>query len=369
MRDDADTVPGPALTSAEHNGAADYLKIKLAIGLQCLAWSFQLPYVPLYLQDELHASKVTIAAIMAMQVGIQVVVTPSALSYGQNNGKALELTIAAWVISAIGVGLLALSRTVGGATFSFAVWSVGGMLVCPLNDSAALLQLGERKSEYGKQRLWGAVTWGLGNAAAGKLIQSVGFRTTSIVAVLLHLVAGGFAASLRSHVQTQELLAGGRAKDGARTLVRTSALADADNKSHVWPAFTTPAAMLFILTVMVCSSYFAAIQSYLFLWLADLGAAPDIMGLSLTFTCITEPIFFFFAPKMIKELGVEWMMKLTIGSYAIRCLAYSVLSPRHATWVLPVELLHGVTFGVFISAVVHQTSELAQRGQRRRHKG
>ena len=63
--------------------------------------------------------------------------------YGEQNGKTLELTVAAWVLSAIGVGLLALSSTVTGAAFSFAVWAIGGMLVCPLNDSAALLQLGE----------------------------------------------------------------------------------------------------------------------------------------------------------------------------------------------------------------------------------
>lgn len=66
-------------------------------------------------------------------------------------------------------------------------------------------------------------------------------------------------------------------------------------------------------------------------------------GLSLTFTCITEPIFFFFAPVMLKRIGVEWMLKLTVASYAIRCVAYSALTAGHAVWVLPVELLHGVT--------------------------
>lgn len=62
--------------------------------------------------------------------------------YGEKKGKTLELTIAAWVISAVGAGLLAMSTSIGGGAVSFAVWAVGGMLVCPLNDSAALEQLG-----------------------------------------------------------------------------------------------------------------------------------------------------------------------------------------------------------------------------------
>jgi hypothetical protein len=49
---------------------------------------------------------------------------------------------------------------------------------------------------------------------------------------------------------------------------------------------------------------------------------------------------------LLTTIGVVWMMKLTVGSYGLRCAAYSLLAPGHATLVLPVELLHGVTFGV-----------------------
>ena len=81
------TVNGVPATSNGSNGnngnngsnTNSYMDIKLAIGFQCLAWSFQLPYVPFYLQEELNASKVVIAAVMAMQVGIQVIVAPTAL--------------------------------------------------------------------------------------------------------------------------------------------------------------------------------------------------------------------------------------------------------------------------------------------------
>ena len=274
------------------------MPIKLAIGAQCLAWSFQLPYVPLFLQEDLNASKVQIAAIMAMQVGIQVIIAPTALGYCEQHGKTLELTVAAWVLSAIGVGMLAMSTTITGAAFSFAVWAVGGMIVCPLNDSACLQHLGAHKSEYGKQRLWGAVTWGLGNAVAGSLVRRVGFRTTSIIAVVLHLVAGGFAADLRSKVLEQALAsapgsssstAGGHGaanSSSSNPSSNANTMEDSDTKRRLWPAFTTSAALLFLTLAIVCSSYFAAIQSYLFLWLADLEvclrAPPFLSHLWLT---------------------------------------------------------------------------------------
>ena len=44
-----------------------------------------------------------------------------------------------------------------------------------------------------------------------------------------------------------------------------------------------------------------------------------------TFTAITEPICFFYAPQMLDKLGVEWMLKLAIISYAIRCMVRSML--------------------------------------------
>ena len=81
--------------------------------------------------------------------------------------------------------------------------------------------------------MWGAVTWGLGNAVAGTMIRRVGFRATSIVAAVLHLVAGAFAANLRSNVQKQAITAVGRGGGGARTMVTTTT-DDVDNKSRVW---------------------------------------------------------------------------------------------------------------------------------------
>ena len=41
---------------------------------------------------------------------------------------------------------------------------------------------------------------------------------------------------------------------------------------------------------------------------------------SLMFSCISEPFFFFFAPRMIKTLGVDMMLQITMATYAVRCV-------------------------------------------------
>ena len=38
------------------------------------------------------------------------------------------------------------------------------------------------------------------------------------------------------------------------------------------------------------------------------------------FSCISEPFFFFFAPRMIKTLGVDMMLQITMATYAVRCV-------------------------------------------------
>ena len=53
--------PDPSIMAeAEGKGWRELLPIKLAIGTQCLAWAFQLPYVPLFCQESLGATKLQV---------------------------------------------------------------------------------------------------------------------------------------------------------------------------------------------------------------------------------------------------------------------------------------------------------------------
>src|SRR5690606_1726713 len=43
--------------------------------------------------------------------------------------------------------------------------------IMPLVDNSVLEQLGERRALYGRQRVWGAIGWGVSAAGAGALVE------------------------------------------------------------------------------------------------------------------------------------------------------------------------------------------------------
>ena len=222
------------------------------------------------------------------------------------------------------------------------------MQVIPLNDSGAmtLLEKMDAKADYGKQRLWGAVAWGIGNAVSGWLIASAGFTASSRVSTLLTMMAAVAAVWLRSrasgtHSRRIGSVSGG-VSGGGGDVLSTEELLPSDvvhdegaqsSAPEACPAAASVAPKTefqqlctvffaekpFLCVIFLCGGYMAIIQLYLFLWLEELGGGTEIMGLSLFFTCISEPIFFFFAPRMIQTLGVDMMLQITMATYAVRC--------------------------------------------------
>lgn len=71
------------------------------------------------------------------------------------------------------------------------------------------------------------------------------------------------------------------------------------------------------------------------------------MGLSLTAACASEVPIFFFAKSILSRFGVKNVLTMAMAGYVLRLGAYSCLASWElGPWaVLPIELLHGVSFG------------------------
>ena len=89
------------------------------------------------------------------------------------------------------------------------------------------------------------------------------------------------------------------------------------------------------------------IEGYLFLFLDDLGASEVLLGLSLTFTCLAEVPVFHYMDRILRVLGENVLVSLVSLAFMVRLSVYRMLGEQiHNLWlVLPVELLHGITFG------------------------
>ena len=113
---------------------------------------------------------------------------------------------------------------------------------------------------------------------------------------------------------------------------------------------------------VVTGSSTGVIDTFLGLYLQDLGGGSLILGVIMTCMCLGEIPVFFFAGRLIDRLGCVGVIHLAMLSYVVRLLLYFFLQWTPSVWlVLPVELLHGFTFGGLWAASTEHLSRIAKR--------
>ncbi len=210
--------------------------------------------------------------------------------------------------------------------------------IMPLVDNSVLAILGERKGEYGKQRLWGAVGWGVSAAIAGVMIDRYGLGA-GFAGFLLFLGIG--LATSRS-MRIAEAGIGQRFWSGIGLIASNS----------TWVAF--------LLTVFVAGIGSGVTNNFLFLYLSDLGASETLMGWSLVVATLSELPIFFYSSKLLKRWGAPGVLMIALGANVVRLVAYAVMPD--AWMVLPIHLLHGLAFSAMWVAGVTYAGELAPPG-------
>jgi MFS family permease len=125
----------------------------------------------------------------------------------------------------------------------------------------------------------------------------------------------------------------------------------------------TPGASLRLLLFLLLGAVMGTIGSFLFLWLDLLGGSELLDGLALAMTCVSEVAIFYFAGEIQARLGVTACLHLVIACYIVRLLYYAALPALGGAWaVLPVQLLHGVTFGLYWAVGNAFARSIAPRG-------
>mmetsp|Transcript_4714 Transcript_4714/g.11739 ORF Transcript_4714/g.11739 Transcript_4714/m.11739 type:complete len:329 (-) Transcript_4714:8-994(-) len=206
----------------------------------------------------------------------------------------------------------------------------------PLTDNMVLHHLAANRGEYGKHRLWGAVSWGLFSLLFGFVITFSSWRWGLYGTLALEVVLA-FCLLLTS--------------------MSTQITASLPKWREVWLILSNLRVLAFLLIVMVMGAGTQMIFTFLFLFLEELGADERLVGLSLLFTVSTEIPFFFFSNRLLATFGVQTLILASMVAYVVRVFCYSLLV--NPWTVLPLELLHGLSFGAMWAAGIHHTRELA----------
>ncbi len=210
--------------------------------------------------------------------------------------------------------------------------------VIPLIDNTVLTMLGERRSLYGRQRLWGAVGWGVVAPVAGWLIDRTGMSAAF----------GGYVILLFGCLLAVAGLPVGRVSIGGSYWRGVRRLLG----NWQW--------VVFLASIFIGGLVMSIEMSFLFLYMDRLGASKTLMGLSLAVSTVSELPVWFFANRLITRLGTRKVLVLSLLACAAQGFGYSLMT--NPLVVLPIQLLHGLAFSASWAAGVAYSGEIAPEG-------
>eukprot|EP00804_Cyclotella_cryptica_P011150 CCRYP_021219-RA/>CCRYP_021219-RA protein AED:0.31 eAED:0.36 QI:0/0/0/1/1/1/2/0/391 len=221
------------------------------------------------------------------------------------------------------------------------VYAVGMAICAPAIDGLALAHLdimeGATQADFGKERMYGALFWGLGSLANGVGIDRFGFDFL----YFMHsdnisdnrLVYVGFGKRFNGRF------------DGKIDAIETKSFAisvqfnkeetgfssqEEDTNSKEVPASALllmlcktgyGVALMFFLFVL--ASGISVVDNLAFMFFAFLGSSDTMNGFTVIFTVFMEVPCFYFAPELLKRHGPGRMLLYAGLAYVIRVTGYT----------------------------------------------
>lgn len=210
--------------------------------------------------------------------------------------------------------------------------------IIPLVDNSVLAALGERKDEYGRQRVWGSFGWGIAGAVTGFAVQRTGLDWAFYTYLFLFIFV--FLAAVRLPMSEDPISE--PFWHGLRTLL---------SNKH-W--------LLFLVVSLIAGMSLGIMLNYLFILLEEMGASSTVMGLTLTFATLSEVPIFLYSARLLKRWDAQFLLIIAMSAMVIRVFAYANMT---APWqALFISLLHGLSFGLMWIAGVAFADKSAPAG-------
>ncbi|KAG7189792.1 hypothetical protein KM043_017454 [Ampulex compressa] len=235
---------------------------------------------------------------------------------------------------------------------------IGMAVVVSIADAICFELLGnDRRKEYGKQKMFGSIGFGIFGISAGYLVDifSEGKLQKDYSCIFyIMLVAMIFDIVVSSMLKKKNT----NCSEGEPSLLWELLAVCKDSKVLVFAWWCIGAGM--------CTG---VVWNFLFWYTEDLAATSDttwlktLQGLLTGVQCfIGELPFNFISGNVLRKLGHINVMNLVLVVYAIRFMAYSVVTNP---WLfLFIEILHGPTLGLCWPTMVSYGDKITPSGTR-----
>ena len=212
-------------------------------------------------------------------------------------------------------------------------------------DSIIFTYLGDERNKFGKQRLWGTVSFGIFAISGGyivDLLKSNEIQASflfSFITFLIFMVISGLVVF------------------GYRNVPEIVASDVCQNFCVLLCNFYL---MIIVASVFVGGFLAGILEGFFFYFMDSLGSDKLIMGIALLVACICEVIILFFSGKIIKLIGHSRCLYLVFFTFFVRLLSNSYI--YNPWWAVGTEWMQCVCFGLLYPTVSAWASALTPPG-------
>lgn len=279
---------------------------------------------------------------IGLLTGIPPLITMFAAPFGTglaDSTRRHKLIMSIGLISAVGMALLL--PAIKNFAIIFAIIALYNIFMAPvgsLADSATMTMLGEEKAMYGRVRLGGTFGWAIIAPIAGLLVQNYGLN------IAFWLFAGIMLLNLLVSLKFDF----GKHEDHESSNGGIKELLSNRN----W--------IFFLAAALLAGIGAFSVASYLYPYMAELGATKTQMGFASFLATVTELPIFFFGNRLVKRYG---SYPLFIGALALMGIRSLLLAAAFTPFmVYVVQVLGGITFPAMWLAGVSYAEENAPAG-------
>mmetsp|Transcript_18652 Transcript_18652/g.38128 ORF Transcript_18652/g.38128 Transcript_18652/m.38128 type:complete len:525 (+) Transcript_18652:233-1807(+) len=276
------------------------------------------------------------------------------------------------------------------------ITAVSLAIVAPSLDGLALAHLncieGSSQSEFGIERMYGAVFWGAGSLAAGIGIDHYGFGFLYVLVVVTALAS--YASMVVYLVSIQQDSTNKFSKKNflkpesndpatisCQSINSPESGGSDDTRQKLEAKSDVPAFDLFLLIcnegygkaiiffVFTLATGISVVDNLAFIYFDFLGSSNTMNGCTVVFTVLFELPLFYLAPFLLKHHGPGRLLLYAGGAYVVRVLGYTIVPEGHMGIILMLETLHGISYAnlktgsvEFVSLIVPKGSEATGQG-------
>jgi MFS family permease len=253
------------------------------------------------------------------------------------------------------------------------VVTASSVLRAPVSAQVDAHTIGILRGKYGDVRLYGAIGYGLLSFAGGTMTgdDASDFNAVFFLYALFSIFTGYILLATRLGEGSEHCSSGGAKGSTSNSTSNSTSSRDLRDGGMVGApsmslmdvlitCFSQPPVATFMLVMVIAGTAFGIVESFLFIRLKELGASGLLLGTARLIMCGSEVPMFKLAPRIHRRIGTWQLLLFTQIIFILRNLYYAVLSDP--LWVLPCEVLHGITFATMWSTSTAYAHAVAPPG-------